>query len=168
MNAPLSAPRSTGGKRVTLKHSALRAKRILARMNEGRSLQAIADEEGITRKRVRFLVTRALRDRMDNPATLHAEAQIKRLLPAFALAQRQIDEGDIMGIYALAALQKRLDIYQAVANVTDAPTNADHVRSAIAKVEHFIMTAKPYTEDPRLAEGGGDPPSPPDGFGPSL
>ena len=168
MQKPLSAPRSTGGKRVTLKHGALRAKRILARMNEGRSLQAIADEEGISRKRVRFLVTRALRDRMDNPATLHAEAQIKRLMPAFALAQRQIAEGDIMGVYALAALQKRLDIYQAVANVTDAPTATDHVRSAIAKVEHYIRTAKPYQPDPREAEGSGDTPLAPDHFGPSL
>ena len=168
MHPPLTAPRSTSGKRVTLKHSALRAKRILARMNEGRSLQAIADEEGITRKRMRVLVKQALRDRMDHPATLHAEAQIKRLMPAFALAQRQIDEGEIMGIYALAALQKRLDIYQAVAHVTDAPTNNDQVRSAIAKVEHFIRTAKPYQPDPREAEGGADTPLPPSIFGSSL
>ena len=141
---PANGPRA---KRLTGKQRALRVKRVLARLTEGRSLQAIADEEGMTRKRMHEIVKKAARDRKDDPKLIHAEAQIARLMPAIALAQKKIAEGDVRGIWALAVAQQRLDLYQAITNFNDTPTHADHARSAIKKVEHFLMTARPMPDD---------------------
>ena len=141
---PTKNPRT---KRLTRKQRALRIKRVLARLTEGRSLQAIADEEGLTRKRMREIVKKAADERKDDPKLFLAEAQIARLMPAIALAQKRIAEGDVRGIWALALAQQRLDVYQAITNFVDTPTHADHARSAIKKVEHFLMTARPMPDD---------------------
>lgn len=135
-------------KRLPAKQRDLRAKRILARLNEGHAQQAIADEEGISRDKLRVIVKRALGERANNPKALHAQAQIARLLPGFALAERQILKGDVRGVYALATLQKRLDVYLAVTDTVDTPTFDEYRDSAIKKVEHFIMTARPYVPEP--------------------
>ena len=144
---PANTPKNPRSKRLTGKQRALRIKRVLARLTEGRSLQAIADEEGITRKRMREIVKKAADERKDDPKLFHAEAQIARLMPALALAQKRIAEGDVRGIWALAVAQQRLDLYQAITHFVDTPTHADHARSAIKKVEHFLMTARPMPDD---------------------
>ncbi len=110
--------------RVSRRTAAMRKARVLARVREGRTYRAIAEEEGLSLRRVRRIVNAALEDERDTPAGRRADGELARLAPAMALAEKRIAEGDLSAVRALVTLQKRLDIYVIASRNADGPPPA--------------------------------------------
>jgi DNA-binding CsgD family transcriptional regulator len=92
-----------------------RRKRIFARLREGASYEEIAAEEGVSRERVRQIVSEVLQKRSVDSGADHAKLQLDRLLPAMKLAAEGIASGDVSSITPYLKVIDRLDRYQAVA-----------------------------------------------------
>jgi DNA-binding CsgD family transcriptional regulator len=92
-----------------------RRKRIFARLREGGSYEEIAAEEGVSRERVRQIVSEVLQKRSVDSGADHAKLQLDRLLPAMQLAAEGIASGDVSAITPYLKVIDRLDRYQAVA-----------------------------------------------------
>jgi len=92
-----------------------RRKRIFARLREGASYEEIAAEEGVSRERIRQIVSEVLQKRSVDSGADHAKLQLDRLLPAMQLAAEGIAAGDISSITPYLKVIDRLDRYQAVA-----------------------------------------------------
>ncbi len=67
-----------------------RRARIFARLREGWSYAEIAREQGLTGRRVRQIVGKALEKRIVDPAADHARLPLMRLEPALRLAARSL------------------------------------------------------------------------------
>jgi DNA-binding CsgD family transcriptional regulator len=92
-----------------------RRKRIFARLREGASYEELAAEEGVSRERVRQIVSEVLQRRSVDSGADHAKLQLDRLLPAMQLAAEGIASGDVSAITPYLKVIDRLDRYQAVA-----------------------------------------------------
>ena len=92
-----------------------RRKRIFARLKEGASYEEIAAEEGVSRERIRQIVSEVLQKRSVDSGADHAKLQLDRLLPAMQLAAEAIAAGDVTAITPYLKVLDRLDRYQTVA-----------------------------------------------------
>ena len=92
-----------------------RRKRIFARLKEGASYEEIAAEEGVSRERIRQVVSEVLQKRSVDSGADHAKLQLDRLLPAMQLAAEAIAAGDVTAITPYLKVLDRLDRYQTVA-----------------------------------------------------
>ncbi len=92
-----------------------RRKRIFARLREGASYEEIAAEEGVSRERIRQIVSEVLQKRSVDSGADHAKLQLDRLLPAMQLAAEGIAAGDVTAITPYLKVLDRLDRYQSVA-----------------------------------------------------
>ena len=92
-----------------------RRKRIFARLREGASYEELAAEEGVSRERIRQIVSEVLQKRSVDSGADHAKLQLDRLLPAMQLAAEGIASGDVSSITPYLKVIDRLDRYQAVA-----------------------------------------------------
>jgi DNA-binding CsgD family transcriptional regulator len=92
-----------------------RRKRIFARLREGSSYEEIAAEEGVSRERIRQIVSEVLQKRSVDSGADHAKLQLDRLLPAMQLAAEAIAAGDVVAITPYLKVLDRLDRYQSVA-----------------------------------------------------
>ena len=92
-----------------------RRKRIFARLKEGASYEEIAAEEGVSRERIRQIVSEVLQKRSVDSGADHAKLQLDRLLPAMQLAAEGIASGDVSAITPYLKVLDRLDRYQTVA-----------------------------------------------------
>ncbi len=92
-----------------------RRKRIFARLREGASYEEIAGEEGVSRERIRQIVSEVLQKRSVDSGADHAKLQLDRLLPAMQLAAEGIAAGDVTAITPYLKVLDRLDRYQSVA-----------------------------------------------------
>jgi DNA-binding CsgD family transcriptional regulator len=92
-----------------------RRKRIFARLREGASYEEIAAEEGVSRERVRQIVSEVLQKRSVDSGADHAKLQLDRLPPAMQLAAEGIASGDVSAITPYLKVLDRLDRYQTVA-----------------------------------------------------
>ena len=90
---------------------AMRLQRIFARMQEGLSYQDIAAEEGVSRERVRQIVSAAIARRDEAPD--HRRMQIARLMPALRLLEWDVENGETKAIPSFLKLLDRLDRYSA-------------------------------------------------------
>jgi hypothetical protein len=111
MNAPVPSP---AGVRRPARDGDLRRLRILAQVQAGWSYAAIGREEGISRERVRQIVTQALGEGAIDTKIDHARVQIARLEPALRLAARTVADGELGAIDRLLRVLDRLDKYSAV------------------------------------------------------
>jgi DNA-binding CsgD family transcriptional regulator len=93
----------------------LRRRRIFAWLREGLSYDEIAAEEGVSRERVRQIVSEVLRKRAVDSGADHAKLQLDRLTPAMQLAAEAISRGDVSAISPYLKVIDRLDRYQSVA-----------------------------------------------------
>ena len=98
--------------RVTAHDRAIRQRRIFARMQEGWSYEAIAQDERLSRERIRQIVTQTLALREIDAIRDHTRLQIARLDPALRLAAERVAEGDLLAIDRLVKVLDRLDRYQ--------------------------------------------------------
>jgi predicted transcriptional regulator len=97
-----------------------RRKRIFARLKEGSSYEEIAAEEGVTRERIRQIVSEVLQKRSVDSGADHAKLQLDRLLPPMQLAAEAIAAGDVTAISPYLKILDRLDRYQTVASANQA------------------------------------------------
>ena len=88
----------------------LRWRRIFARLREGLSYEEIAGEEGVSRERVRQIVSEVLQKRSVDGGADHAKLQLDRLLPAMQLGAEAIAAGDVAAITPYLKVLDRLDI----------------------------------------------------------
>ncbi len=93
----------------------LRRRRIFARLREGSSYEEIAGEEGVSRERVRQIVSEVLQKRSVDSGADHAKLQLDRLLPAMQLGAEAIGAGDVRAITPSLKVLDRLDRYQSAA-----------------------------------------------------
>ena len=91
---------------------ALRRERIFARIKLGWTYERIARDEGVSDRRIRQIVTDALRrEELDGP-TDHALIQRMRLDRAHELAAQAVDAGDLRAIDTLLKVLDRIDRYR--------------------------------------------------------
>jgi hypothetical protein len=107
-----AAPATPPKPRVTANDRALRQMRIFARMQEGWSYEAIAQDERLSRERIRQIVTQTLALREIDAIRDHTRLQIARLDPALRLAAERVAEGDLRAIDRLVKVLDRLDKFQ--------------------------------------------------------
>ena len=92
-----------------------RRKRIFARLREGASYEEIGSEEGVSRERIRQIVSEVLQKRAVDSGADHAKLQLDRLAPLMQLAAEAVAAGDIRAITPYLKVLDRLDRYQTVA-----------------------------------------------------
>jgi hypothetical protein len=92
-----------------------RRKRIFARLREGASYEEIAGEEGVSRERIRQIVSEVLQRRSVDSGADHAKLQLDRLAPLMQLATEAVAAGDIRAITPYLKVLDRFDRYQSVA-----------------------------------------------------
>jgi hypothetical protein len=93
-----------------------RRRRIFAQLREGFTYDEIAAEVGLSRQRVRKIVSQELRQRAVDDGTEHAKLQLHRLAPAIQLAAEAIAAGDVSAITPYLKALDRLDRYQVTAS----------------------------------------------------
>jgi hypothetical protein len=98
--------------RVTAADRARRRLRIFTRMQEGWSYEAIAEEEKLSRERIRQIVKQSLDRREVDPSADYLRLQIARLDPALRLAAAKVAAGDLRAIDRLLRVLDRMDKYQ--------------------------------------------------------
>ena len=94
---------------------ALRRERIFSRLRLGWPTANIAREERLSERRVRRIVSDALRRQTVDDAPDHALLQLVRLEGAQALAAESIDAGDLKAIAPYLKVLERLDRYHKAA-----------------------------------------------------
>lgn len=110
---------------------ARRRERIVAALAAGRSIEAIADSEGLTRKRVETLLHDELRRRGVASWSDHARLQILRLEGMAATLAPLAAAGETSAIDRLLRLLERLDRYHGfgkLAPVIDPPHEGGRAR----------------------------------------
>src|SRR6202789_4132498 len=140
-----------------------RRKRIFARLREGASYEEIGSEEGVSRERIRQIVSEVLQKRAVDSGADHAKLQLDRLAPLMQLAAEAVAAGDVSAI-------DRLDRYQTVAighqvyddearkklmdkiNRMAANFGVDEVMAAAAHA-HLIKIGEIPPDEPTEAEG---------------
>ncbi|MGB7972963.1 MAG: sigma factor-like helix-turn-helix DNA-binding protein [Roseiarcus sp.] len=93
-----------------------RRKRIFARLREGASYEEIGGEEGVSRERIRQIVSEVLQKRSVDSGDDHAKLQLDRLAPVMQLAAEAVAAGDVAAITPYLKVLDRLDRYQTVAS----------------------------------------------------
>jgi transcriptional regulator with XRE-family HTH domain len=93
-----------------------RRRRVFARLREGWTYDEIANEEGVSRSRIRQIVSEELEKRAVDSGAEHAKLQLDRLAPAVQLGAEAIAAGDVSAISPYLKALDRLDRYQTVAS----------------------------------------------------
>ena len=103
-------------KRQTTKFSrSARNKRIMERAREGFGYDEIARDERLTERRVRQIVTEALKSREGLASSLHTHLQIDRVGRAMRVAGEALGHGDLRAVAPFLKAVEKLDHYQALA-----------------------------------------------------
>ena len=125
-----------------------RRKLILDRVVAGQSPEKIAEEFQLSPKKAEKLVGAALKAQDVRPATEFAKLQLARLERALSALSQKLVEGDSKAIdtylRVLDRAQRSYDFLQRTGVVHR--DMAAEARSAVKKVEHFLLTAKPISE----------------------
>jgi intein/homing endonuclease len=121
--------------RVTAQDRARRRLRIFARMQQGCSYETIAQEEHLSRERVRQIVKETLDERKVDPTTDHTRLQLARLDPALKIVAEKVAEGDLKAVDRLLRILDKMDKYQSSIVLEDNPEESDDdARERILKI----------------------------------
>jgi hypothetical protein len=133
---------------------ALRRERIFERLRGGWTYDAIAGEEGVTPRRIRQIVSEALRRQGVDLGPDHAMLQLVRLESAHRLTAETVASGDIAAIGPYLAVLDRLDRYRRLATPLQSYDKASRDR-LFAKLNSIAARLLAGTEPkPPAAEGG--------------
>jgi len=133
----------------------VRRERIFERLSGGWSYEAIAGEEKVTPRRIRQIVTEALRRREVDGASDHAMPQLVRLENALRLGAEAVAGGDIGAIGPYLAVLDRLDRYRRGAAPVQVYDKATRDR-LFAKLNSVAARLLAETEaKPSATDGGG-------------
>jgi DNA-binding CsgD family transcriptional regulator len=102
-------------RRMSANGMIFRRRRVLARLREGLTYDEIAGEEGVSRERIRQIVSEVLQKRTVDSGADHAKLQLDRLAPAVQLGAEAIAAGEISAITPFLKALDRLDRYQSAA-----------------------------------------------------
>ena len=127
---------------------ARRGRQVLAALIAGRSVEAIAEQERMTRKRVETLLRRELQRRRVAPAGEHARVQIARLEAMATTLAPSAEAGELPAIDRMLKILDRLDRYHfGKLAATAAPPEAGARERLLAKLntmaERMIAARKP-------------------------
>jgi Sigma-70, region 4 len=154
-----------------------RRKRIFGRLREGASYEEIGAEEGVSRERIRQIVSEVLQKRAVDSGADHAKLQLDRLAPLMQLAAEAVAAGDIRAITPYLKVLDRLDRYQTVAGANQKYDDearkklmdkinrmaenfgVDEVMAAAAHA-HLIKIGEIPPDEPDEADAVEDPASP--------
>ena len=139
---------------------ALRLQRIYAHLQEGRSYADIAEQERISRERLRQILRAA--DRREE-APDHRRMQIARLMPAIRLAAYDVENGDAKSVATLLQLLDRLDRYYDARRKFRAPRVAGYPRGSRARALDTPGLLESAGQDDAGGDLGGDPGGDPGG-----
>ena len=112
MNSETALPKRA---RLNPYGKALRRERIFARLRLGWTYEDIADEERVTPRRVRQIVSDALRRQKVDGGSDHAILQHARLENALRLSAQRVADGEIGAIATYLKVLAQLDRYQGAA-----------------------------------------------------
>jgi hypothetical protein len=101
--------------RMNAYERALRRRRIVTRVQDGLTHDEIAEQEGLTRERIRQIVAQSLARRNFEAGADHYRMQVARLDPALRLAAAKVAAGDLRGVDTLIKVLDRLDKYRGAA-----------------------------------------------------
>jgi hypothetical protein len=133
--------------------------RIFARLQEGWSYETIAQQENLSRERIRQIVSDTLAARAIEPRRDHTRLQIARLDPALRLAAGQVAAGDLRAVDRLLRVLDRLDKYQGVAAAMgDAPGDNRSYEELLAKLGRMAARRKEATAAGNAPSGAGQRP----------
>jgi hypothetical protein len=137
----------------------LRRLRILSQVQAGFSYAAIGRDEGLSRERVRQIVSQALGEEAAETKLDHARVQIARLEPALRLAARAVADGDLAAIDRLLRVLDRLDKYSVVEGA-DRPYDENARERLLTKLnamsERMIAARERKEGDEAAPEGEDD------------
>jgi hypothetical protein len=142
-----------------------RARHIFAAMMDGRSLQEIAESEGLGVRRIQQIVSEELTRRKANPANDYALLQIARLERVLELLGAEIDAGKAAAVYAFLRVIEQLSKLTAGQLYLEAPMFrlADEVAEMEERFERLAVAREVLAERrarrSRL-EGGANPNAP--------
>ena len=89
-----------------------RRSRIFSRLMAGWSYEAIADEEKLSRERIRQIVGESLDEHEIEGDQDHSRLLLARLNPALRLIGERIEKGDLTAVDRLVRVLDRIDRYQ--------------------------------------------------------
>jgi hypothetical protein len=98
---------------------------ILVALVAGETVDAIAEKEGLTRRRVETMLRDELRRRWIAPAEDYARLQIARLEAMAARLAAKAEKGDLPAIDRVLKILDRLDRYHGFSKLTAANVEAD-------------------------------------------
>ena len=142
-------------RRLTAYTRAVRQARIFARLRDGWAHDDIARDESLSAKRVRQIVSEALKRRPVSDDETHVRLQIERLGPALQAAGSALANGDARAIRPLLKVLHQLDRYHEILRAR-APGRADDPERLLDKME-------PMAAPPDAAGSGGAASRRPDG-----
>jgi hypothetical protein len=99
--------------------------KIVAAAASGLSVEAIAESEGLTRKRVETLLRDELRRRWVAPSSDHARLQLVRLQAMTATLTPLAREGDLAAVDRMLKILDRLDRYHGFSKLAPANDSPD-------------------------------------------
>jgi hypothetical protein len=103
----------------------IRGPKILVALVAGESVDAIAEKEGLSRKRVETMLRDELRRRWVAPAEDYARLQIARLEAMSARLAASAEAGDLPAVDRMLKILDRLDRYHGFTRLTPTPSNYD-------------------------------------------
>jgi hypothetical protein len=113
-------PPADAPKRARKAAPARRGPRILVALAAGAGLDAVAEKEGLSRKRVETMLRDELRRRWVAPAEDYARLQIVRLEAMTARLAAKAERGDLPAIDRMLKILDRLDRYHGFTRLTPA------------------------------------------------
>ena len=109
---------------------ARRGPKILAALVAGASVDAIAEREGLSRKRVETMLRDELRRRWVAPAEDYARLQIVRLEAMSAKLAAKAEKGELPAIDRMLKILDRLDRYHGFTKLTPASSSSTKARAS--------------------------------------
>jgi hypothetical protein len=128
--------------------AATRARRMLAALIDGASVEAIADEENLPAKRVETILREELGRRWVAPVADFAKIQIARLENLCLHAMDRIDSGELAAVDSALKIIDRLDRYHGFNRASPAiePYGEEERERLLAKLN--AAAARLYGEGP--------------------
>jgi len=118
-------PPSVASPRARKAAPARRGPQILAALVAGESLDAIAQKEALSRKRIEKILRDELRRRWIAPAEDYARLQIARLEAMSARLAASAESGDLPTVDRMLKILDRLDRYHGFSKLTPTPSSYD-------------------------------------------
>ena len=128
--------------------------RIMGMVRSGLAYEAIAQEENLSRERIRQIVTQSLQAGDELTRVDQNRLQMARLEPALRLAARGVEEGRLQAISPLLKVLQQLDKYGAVVAMAASDTVGMHER-LMKKINGIVARiGSPYVD--ATAEAGAE------------